>query len=295
MNEVIEKEKVNIEDMIYEIRGVQVMLDSDLAKLYKCKNGTKEVNQAVKNNLDKFPLRFSWTLTDDDWNNLRSKILTSSSNSNYGGRRYKPRVFTEHGVYMLSTVLKTKSATQVSIAIMDTFVKMRHFIMENKDVYKSLNNMNNIIVEHDKKINYLFSKFDKKEELLLKDKPFSAYKLIFDILNTAKESLVIVDNYADIYFLDLIKNIKCEVVLITKDSKRLSNFEIDKYNVEYHNLNVIRDNSFHDRFIVIDNKEIYLMGTSFNSIGEKISTFVKLEDELLKAVLLKNIDNIKKN
>ena len=292
MNEVIEK--LDISNMIYEINGIQVMLDSDLAKLYNCKNGTKEINQAVKNNLEKFPLRFSWILADEEWNNLRSKFLTSSSNNNYGGRRYNPRVFTEHGIYMLSTVLKTKSATQVSIAIMDAFVKMRHFIMDNKDVYKSLSNVNNILVEHDEKINFLFSKFDKKEELLLKDKPFSAYKLIIDILNTAKKNIIIVDNYADIFLLDLIKNIKSEVLLITKDSKRLSNFEIDKYNAEYHNLNVIRDNSFHDRFIVIDNKEIYLLGTSFNSLGEKISTFVKLEDKSLNAVLLKNINNIKK-
>ena len=179
MNDVITKDDIKIEDMIYEINGVQVMLDSDLAKLYKCKNGTKEINQAVKNNLKKFPLRFSWVLTNEDWKNLRSNFLTSSPNNNYGGRRYNPRVFTEHGVYMLSTVLKTMSATEVSIAIMDAFVKMRHFIMENEEVYKSLNNINNTLVKHDEKINYLFSIFDKKEELLLKDKPFSAYKLFW--------------------------------------------------------------------------------------------------------------------
>ena len=117
--------------MIYEIRGKQVMLDSDLAKLYQCKNGTKEINQAVKNNVEKFPERFSWILTFDEYNDLRSKILTSNSNNNYGGRRYNPRVFTEQGVAMLATILKTKVATKISIEIMDAFVTMRHFFKSN--------------------------------------------------------------------------------------------------------------------------------------------------------------------
>ena len=107
--------------------------------------------------------------------------------------------YTEQGVATISSLLHSDVAISMSVAIINAFAKMRHFIMDNKDVYKSLNNINNTQVEHDEKINYLFSKFDKKEELLLKDKPFSAYKLVIDILNTAKESLVIVDNYADIF------------------------------------------------------------------------------------------------
>ena len=111
MEELIVKENPNIKDKIHTIRGQQVMLDSDLALLYECKNGTKEVNQAVKNNLMKFPERISWVLTDDEYSNLRSKVLTSSLvNNKHGGRRYNPRVFTEQGIYMLSTVLKTKAA-----------------------------------------------------------------------------------------------------------------------------------------------------------------------------------------
>jgi len=96
MNEIIEKDK--IDDLIYEIRGVQVMLDSDLARLYECKNGTKEVNQAVKNNIDKFPERYCFQLTNEEYKNLRSKIMTSSLDNSYGGRRYLPKVFTEQGV-----------------------------------------------------------------------------------------------------------------------------------------------------------------------------------------------------
>ena len=129
MNEIIVKDNIKIEDLIYEIRGKQVMLDSDLARLYECKQGTKEINQAGKNNIDKFPERFTWILTDEDYRNLRSKFLTANKGINM--KRFNPRVFTEEGVAMLATVLHTKIAAQISIAIMDVFVKMRKFISVN--------------------------------------------------------------------------------------------------------------------------------------------------------------------
>ena len=125
MNDLIEKENIEIKNMIYEIRGKQVMLDSDLAKLYHVE--TKRINEAVKNNMEKFPERFSFILTNEETINLRSKISTSRSN-NHGGNRYASRVFTEQGVVMLATILKSKVATQVSIRIMDAFVAMRKYI-----------------------------------------------------------------------------------------------------------------------------------------------------------------------
>ena len=151
MNNTIVENKTDIEKLIYEIRGKQVMLDSDLAKLYECKNGTKEVNQAVKNNLDKFPERFSWILTNQEYYDLKSKILTSNHN-NYGGRRYNPRVFTEQGVAMLATILKSNIATQVSINIMDAFAAIRHYIGNNE--YR-LSNIETKIIEHDNNIKLL--------------------------------------------------------------------------------------------------------------------------------------------
>ena len=131
MNELIEIKNTKIEDMIYEIRGKQVMLDSDLAKLYKCKNGTKEINQSVKNNPDKFPERFSWILDENESKELLVKIFDQKKEMR-GGRYNKPRVFTEQGVYMLATVLKSKVATGVSIKIMDAFITMRHYIGNNE-------------------------------------------------------------------------------------------------------------------------------------------------------------------
>lgn len=129
MNTIIRKEIdiENISNIIYEVSGKQVMLDSDLALLYKVE--TKRINEAVKNNPLKFPQRFSWILTKEEEINLRSKFSTSSLGRNYGGRRYGIRVFTEQGVAMLATILKTSVATKVSIQIMDAFVAMRKYFI----------------------------------------------------------------------------------------------------------------------------------------------------------------------
>ena len=288
-NEVIESD-IKIENIIYEINGVQIMLDSDLASLYEVE--TKRINEAVKNNPDKFPYKFSWILSIEEWENLRSKFSTSGLKSNYGGRRYLPRVFAEPGIYMLSTILKSKVAVNASVRIMDTFTNMRKFINENKNIYKSINVINNKLLEHDEKFNYLFSKFDKKEQLFLKEHTYDAYISVLELLNNAEKEIIIIDNYADIALLDLIRNIKYQVILITKNSPRLSNMEIEKYNNQYHNLKVIRDNSWHDRYFIIDGKEIYLSGTSINNIGNNTSMIIKLEDENVKKLILQNVDNI---
>ena len=163
MNELIKED--NIENMIYEIRGIEVMLDSDLARIYKCKNGTKEVNQAVKNNIDKFPERFSWKLTDEEISILRSKILTTNISTM---SRSNPRVFTEQGVYMLSTILKTNIATEVTLKIMDTFVKMRHMLINNQNVLPNrLLLLEDKVDSNTKRIDELFNKFSNKEEITM--------------------------------------------------------------------------------------------------------------------------------
>ena len=136
MNEIIEKD---IESMIYEIRGVQVMLDSDLARLFECKNGTKEINQAVKNNLSKFPSNFCFHITEAEYNSLKSIFLTSK-----GGARKGHNVFTEEGVAMLTTILKSQVSIMMSVKIIEAFVKMRHFIIDRKDIYISGSSFNSI-------------------------------------------------------------------------------------------------------------------------------------------------------
>ena len=297
--EIEVKDDIKIENMIYEIRGQEVMLDSDLAKLYQCKNGTKTINLAVKRHINRFPEKYMFQLTKEEY----YKILRFQSETleleqgKYS--KYLPYVFSEEGVAMLATILKTKVAEEVSIKIMDAFVKMRHFLIENKDIYLSLNNINNRLtnqenklLEHDTKFEYIFSKFDKKERLYLEGETYDSYSNLVDILEYAKDEIIIVDSYADKYLLDLIRNIKVNVILITKNSDRLSDIEINKYNKQYNNLKVIRDNSFHDRYIIIDKKELYLCGTSINNIGNKTFMIIKLIDDNIKNTLLENINNI---
>ena len=167
MNEVATKENIKIEDMIYEIRGKQVMLDSDLARLYKCTNGTKNINKALKRNINRFPNDFYFQLETEEFLNLKSQFGTSSWN-NYGGTRKLPYVFTEQGVAMLATVLRTDIASEMSVAIMGAFVTMRKYISTNLLEQKYINNL---VLEHDKRIKALeasLKKLIKKRNLINK-------------------------------------------------------------------------------------------------------------------------------
>ncbi len=192
MNEIIEK--INIEDMIYEIRGVQVMFDSDIAKLYHVE--TKRVNEAVKNNPDKFPARFSWILINEETKKLRSKFSTLEIKGQGKYSKYDPRVFTEQGLYMLATILKSKVATDVSIAIMDTFVKMRHYINYNK-VYLPYRFMllEDKVNNNTERIEELFDKFNPKDivksGIFFEGDFYDSHSLLLDILNQAIEEILI--------------------------------------------------------------------------------------------------------
>ncbi len=286
------KEELNIENMIYKIRGKQVMLDSDLSKLYQCKNGTKEINQAVKNNPDKFPERYSFQLSDNEYNNLRSKNLTSSLESGYGGRRYNPRVFTEQGIAMLSTILKSKVAVETSIRIMDTFVKMRKIISSSLIEQKYINEL---VIKDNERINLLeesFSKLEEKEKInhiFYEGQIYDAYSLLIDIFKEAKKEIIIIDNYADKSILDMITNLNVKVIVITKKFNLLKDIDIKKYNKQYHNLKVIYSDKFHDRFIIIDKKLLYHSGASYKDLGNKCFAITKIEDKEYLEIILKNI------
>ena len=286
MQELVLEDK-NIENMIYEIRGVQVMLDSDLAKLFGVTTGN--LNKSMKRNLKRFPSEFCFQLSNYEYESL---IFQFGISNKKGGRTKLPYVYTEQGVAMISSLLHSDIAIKTSIKIINSFVLMRHYLRDNKDIYKSISNINNTLVEHDEKLDYLFSKFDKKEKLFFGGKTFDAYLDVINILNEASNEIIVIDNYADINFLDLIRNIKCNIILITKNSNRLSDIEINKYNKEYNNLKVVRNNLFHDRYLIIDKKDIYHLGTSINNIGEKIFMINKLEDETIKKDLIDIIKEI---
>ena len=286
MNEIISNE-LNIENMIYEIDGKEVMLDSDLAKLYQCKNGTKEINQAVTNNPEKFPTRYSFILSSDEKNDLQSKFLTANISSK---SRTNPRVFTEQGVYMLATILKSKVATEVSIRIMDTFVKMRHYINLNKDVLPNkVLLLETRVDDNTKRIDELFDKFNPKDivynKILFDGEIYDSYSLLLDMLNEAKKEIIIIDNYASKELLDIIKNIDTKVIIV---SKNIDETLINKYKKQYHNVEFICNDLFHDRFIIIDRIELYSVGSSLKDFGKKcfaINKFNDFEHEYLKILL----------
>ena len=288
MNEVLLREEKNIKDLIYEIRGKQVMLDSDLAILYNVE--TKTLNRQVKRNIERFDSDFCFQLTDDEYRILRCQNGTSKS---LGGRRYNPYVFTEQGVAMLSGILRTDIAIQASKKIIRAFVSMRHYLIDNKDIYKSISNINNKLVEHDEKLELIFSKFDKNNEYLyLPGQIYDAYSKVLDIFKSSKKELIIIDSYADKYLLDIIKELRVKVIIITKENNKLSKLNIEKYNKQYNNLKVIYDDTFHDRYFILDKEVIYHCGASINGIGKRTFSINKIEDDIIKETLLNSIKNI---
>ena len=276
MNEIIEKENIIIEDMIYDVRGVQVMLDSDIAELYQVE--TKRVNEAVKNNPDKFPERFSFRISEKEYTSLKSKISTSK-----GGSRKGHTAFTEQGVYMLATILKSEVATQVSIAIMDTFVKMRHYINYNKVFLPhKFMLLEKKVDDNTQRINELFDKFDPKD--IVKDYLFyDSYSLMLDIFNKAREEIIIIDNYAGKELFDILKKINKKIILV---SKNIDNILKKKYESQYDNITFINNNSFHDRFIILDRSKLYSCGASFKDLGKKCFAINEFYDnEYLNIIL----------
>ena len=279
------KEELNIENMIYEIRGKQVMLDSDLARLYECTNGTKTINQAVKRHINKFPERYMFQLTKSEYDNLKSQFGTSSLNT-YGGVRKMPYAFTEQGVAMLATILKTPVADIVSMKIIDAFVYMKRYL--------SFENKNSIILNHEERILKLEESFDKLNEkekinaIFYEGQIYDAYSLLIDIFKEANEEIIIIDNYADKSILDMITNLNVEVTIVTRKFNLLKDIDIKKYNRQYHNLKVIYSDKFHDRFVILDKKVLYHSGASFKDLGNKCFAINKIEDnEYLKNILKK--------
>ncbi len=294
MNEVVLKNDINIENLIYEIRGKQVMLDSDLARLYRCKNGTKTINLAVKRNFERFPEDFYFQLTRDEYRNLKFQFETSSLES-HGGVRKLPYVFTEQGVAMLATVIKTDVASYISVQIMRAFVAMRHYI-GNSD-YR-LSNVETKLIEHDNSINLLQRSFDKFREkskineIYFNGQIFDAYSKILEIFKRASKELIIIDGYAENTLLDIIKRLKVKVIIITKSSNYLTKQDVFMYNKQYHNLNVVYDNTFHDRYFILDKNIIYHCGASINRIGYKTFSINLMSDKEVCSILINKINKI---
>ena len=276
-------DNMNIQNKIYAIRGFQVMLDSDLAQLYGVE--TKRINEAVKNNPDKFPDDFYFEATDDELENLRSKISTSS----WGGNRYSPKLFTEQGIYMLATVLKSKVATNITVMIIRTFANMRRLIKSN-DFYshqlKELEKRQLIYeIKSDDKFDKIFNALENKQlhptnGIFYNGQIFDAYVFISDLIKIANESIVLIDNYVDDTTLTLFsKNQNIKIQIFTSTISKQLQLDINKYNQQYNNLEVKITKNFHDRFMILNDNDVYHIGTSLKDLGNKIFAFSKISIE----------------
>ena len=295
-NEISNEE---IKNLIYTIRGKQVMLDSDVAMLYHYP--TKRINEAVNRNKQRFPQNFCFQLTDEEYeilrcqnvtvnenmqeSSLRSQIATLNENTGRGKhRKYLPYVFTEQGIAMLSGLLKNDIAIQVSINIMNAFVEMRKFLMSNGQVFERLTNVEYKLLEHDKKFDKVFNQLQQegniKQQIFFDGQIYDAYSIIVDIIKKANKKILIIDNYIDDSVLKMLtkKKNNVEVVILTSDKSNIQQIDIQKFNKEYPILKLAKTNKFHDRFIVIDNKEMYHLGASIKDLGKKCFGINRIED-----------------
>ena len=276
---------ISTNDLIYNIRGKLVMLDADLAILYQCINGTKDINKAVKRNEERFPEDFYFQLNEDEIRNLRFQNGTANV-SNMA--RTLPYAFTEQGVAMLSAVLKTNVASQVSVHIMRAFVTMKKYIATN-NFSNRISNLETKTIEHDNKINLILDKLSSKEvnnHIFYEGQIYDAYSLLINILNQSKREIIIIDNYASKELFDIIKDINKNITIITKN---IDEILIKKYKKQYNNINIIKNDMFHDRFIIIDNEILYHSGASFKDLGNKCFSINKIIDKDILDRLLTEI------
>ena len=280
----IEEASDSVENMIYEIRGVQVMLSSDVAKLYQVE--TRRINEIIKRNIKRFPDTFCFQLTEVEFYNLRSQFAISKEN-NHGGVRYLPYVLTEQGIMMLSGLLKSDIAVKVNVQIIDAFVKLRRYVSNNLMNSEMLINHENRIL----KLETTFSKMQEKEKIntiFFEGQIFDAYVLLLDIFDTAKEEIIIIDNYAGKELLKILKNVNKKIIIISKD---MDDTLVKKYKNEYFNIEFKNIDIFHDRFIIIDRKKLYSCGASFKDLGKNCFAVNEMKSEELINNLLNKIFN----
>jgi hypothetical protein len=283
-NEVVKFEE-SIRDKIYSIRGLQVMLDRDLAELYGVE--TKRLNEAVKRNKERFPETFCFILTNSEFTKWRSQFATS--NNLKIGLRWKPYAFTELGVAMLAGVLKSETAVKISIMIIEAFVAMRKFIQANGQIFQRLDRVEVKLLENDQKFEKVFDALESKDRIpdqgiFFEGQVFDAYNFVSDLFRRAEKSIVIVDNYVDDTVLLHLTKIKkgVQVKIVTKSVSDQFRLDIKKFEEQYFHVEVKASKSIHDRFIIIDGEVLYHLGASLKDLGRKLFGFTKMDNAVLK-------------
>lgn len=272
----------DIKNLIYTIRGMQVMLDSDVANLFKYT--TKNINKSVKNNAEKFPEYYCFQLTTKEYNFLITRRYNITKIGRSNNRKYLPNVFTEYGITMLAALLKSEVAVNISIKIVNIFMQMRKNFSENNQVFERLTSLEYKLLEQEKKINNILGelKFEEniKQKIFFKGQIYDAYSIIIDIIKSANKKILIIDNYIDDNVLKMLSKKKkdVEVTILTSIKSNIEKLDIKKFNKEYPILKLEKTNKFHDRFIIVDNKEMYHLGASIKDLGKKCFGINKIED-----------------
>lgn len=287
----------DIKSLIYVVRGQQVMLDSDLAMLYQVE--TKVFNQAVSRNIERFPENFRFQLTKEEFEALRSQIVTSNGR---GGRRYRPYMFTEQGIAMLSGVLRSDVAIQVSIHIMNTFVEMRCFIANNALLFEKVSDIELKQLEYqkstdekfDKVFQYIEDHAESEQKIFFDGQIYDAFSLITSIIQKATKEIILIDGYVDVDTLNILakKNIGVDVKIYTYASAPLTNRDAANFNAQYPTLTVKKTQVFHDRFIILDGKAAYHIGASIKDAGKKCFGISVLEDPGMVTDLLNRLTTV---
>ena len=283
---------INIENKILVIRGQQVILDSDLAGLYEVE--TRRINEQVKRNIARFPEQFCFQLTKQETEelskskynsliNLKSQIAMSS----WGGKRKPSYAFTEQGVAMLSAVLHSEKAIKVSIDIMNAFVAMRQLFINNAHLFQRLDRIETKQLETDQKFETIFTLMDKykikdKQGIFFQGQIFDAFSFFQNLIQKAQKEIILIDSYIDLTVLERLskKNDGVNVIIYTKRDTPVTHLEISRFNVQYPALTVKYTKTMHDRFLILDNSEIYHIGASLKDLGKKCFAFTKLEDAM---------------
>jgi len=280
-----------IRNLIYTIRGKQVMLDSDLASLYQVE--TKNLNKAVKRNIERFPASFCFQLTEKEVENLRFQIGTSSLN--YGGRRYLPYVFTEQGVAMASAILRSDIAVKMSVQIMEAFVEMRRMLISNASLFHRLDNIELRQLEADQKFEEIFKalesdKLHSEKGIFYNGQVFDAYTFVSDIIRKAGSSIILLDNYVDDTVLTLLgkRNDNVTATILTKSISNQLRLDLQRYNSQYPAIDIEIFFDAHDRFLIIDNTELYHIGASLKDLGKKWFAFSRMDIEVGRMLQILN-------
>ncbi len=284
-----------IESRILTIRNQQVMIDRDIAELYGVE--TRRLNEQVKRNSERFPKEFCFQLTKEETESISSKsqIATLNVSGNLRGSNIKkmPFAFTEQGVAMLSTVLKSETAVSMSIQIMKAFVALRKFMLINAQVFQRLENIEKHQITTDSKINELFDKMDKykidnTQGIFFQGQIFDAYAKFESFISQAQKEIILIDNFVDLSILERFSKKKpnVKITIWTAPKTPLTSQDIQQFNTQYPTLTVNHTTKMHDRFLIIDNKILYHIGASLKDLGKKCFAFEILDKALIPHLLV---------